>query len=115
EAFEESLADDLNTAEALGAIFEMVRTVNAALDRGEAEPRGLEAAVNLYGRFQRVFGVRDREDAALPPELAQLVEARQDARGRKDFAEADRLRKLLLERGIVLEDTPGGVRCKRTT
>ncbi|MBI3450732.1 MAG: cysteine--tRNA ligase [Acidobacteria bacterium] len=115
EAFEEALADDLNTAEALGAIFEMVRTVNAALDRGGVDPGGVRAAVDLYGRFQRVFGVRAREDAALPPELAGLVEARQEARRRRDFSEADRLRKLLLERGITLEDTPGGVRFKRST
>jgi cysteinyl-tRNA synthetase len=114
-SFEAALDDDLNTAEALGAIFELVRAVNAALDRNEADASGLEAAMEAHDGFRRVFGIQGRRDAPLSPEMEALVNARQEARRRKDFAEADRIRVTLLELGIVLEDTPAGVRWKRVS
>jgi cysteinyl-tRNA synthetase len=113
EVFESALDDDMNTAEALAAVFDMVRLVNASLDRNEAGPATLDAARSLVGSFRSVFGVAARAEESLPPDLAALLEARQEARRRKDYAEADRVRAALLEKGIQLEDTPSGIRWKR--
>ena len=111
--FEEALDEDLNTAEALAALFDGVRLTHAALDRGEADAAALAAADRLVGSFRAVFGIGPRRDADLPEEAAELIRARQEARSRRDFAEADRIRKALLERGYALEDTPDGVRWKK--
>ena len=113
EAFEAALDDDLNTSEALGALFDAVRATNAALDQGTADAPTIGNARALLDAFQAVFGIRPRGEASLPADLAALVEARQSARKERDFAEADRLRALRLEKGVVLEDTPQGVRWKR--
>ncbi len=115
EAFEAALDDDLNTSEALAAVFETVRIANAGLDRAGADAASLSATGGLLAAFRGVFGIRPREEIALPAELAAMVEARQKARRQKDFAEADRIRSILLERGIVLQDTPAGVRWKRSS
>ena len=114
DGFDAALDDDMNTAEALAALFEVVRLVNAAMDRGEASPPTLSAASGLVRDFRSVFGITPRSHDELTKEEAALVAARQDARMRKDYAEADRIRGILLERGIVLEDTAGGARVKRT-
>ncbi len=113
ETFETALDDDLNTAEALAAVFETIRRVNAALDEGGIDQASLESTRGLLKSFRQVFGVAPRSQGVLPPELAALVEARQEARRRRDYAEADRVRDQLLERGIQLEDTPTGPRWKR--
>jgi cysteinyl-tRNA synthetase len=113
EAFEAALDDDLNTSEALAAVFEAVRAVHAALDAGEAVAPVLEGARALMGSFRRVFGVAPRRRGSLEDDLAALVQARQEARLRRDWKEADRLRDLLLGRGIQVEDTPAGPRWKR--
>jgi cysteinyl-tRNA synthetase len=112
-AFESALDDDLNTAEALGALFEAVRLVNAALDGGTADARLVAGARELMAAFRRVFGVVGPGEEGLPEELTALIEARQAARARKDWAEADRVRDLLIRQGVQVEDTPEGVRWKR--
>ncbi len=113
EAFDAALDDDLNTAEALAALFETIRLANAALDGGEANAETLSTARSLLADFRTVFGIAPREQGELEPDLAALIEARQRARERKEYAEADRIRAELLERGITVEDTPEGVRWKR--
>jgi cysteinyl-tRNA synthetase len=115
EAFEAALDDDLNTAEALAAVFDMVRLVNAALDRGGADAAALEAARGLLAAFRYVFGLPARGEEPLPPDVAALVEDRRRARERRDWAEADRIRAEIQRRGLVIEDTPAGIRWKRAT
>jgi cysteinyl-tRNA synthetase len=114
ERFQECLDDDLNTAGALGALFEMVREMNVALDRQLAGPDGIAAALALLADFEAIFGISvgRRPDELTAPQAA-LVQAREEARSRRDFTEADRIRGRLLEQGIVLEDTPSGTRWKR--
>jgi cysteinyl-tRNA synthetase len=126
--FNAGLSDDLNTAQALAAMFDFVREANIAMDKGEFRQGEVKAAQEFLATFDRVFAVLQDNDAeklsalgygggAAGPddaEIEKLVAARQAARQRRDFAESDRIRKELSERGIILEDTKdGSVRWKR--
>ena len=120
-SFEHALDDDLNTSAALAAVFDFVRESNAALDAARAVPASdLDAARNALARFDDILGVIDlaREHARGTDEqfaawVEQRIRDRQDARARRDFAAADRIRQELTEAGVILEDTPAGPRWKR--
>jgi cysteinyl-tRNA synthetase len=117
--FSAAMDDDLNTARALAAVFELARVANTALDERRLGAQDMLAIRRVVEHFDRVLGVlslRQREDAIppLPPgEIELLIEERRQARSRRDFATADRIRHELAERGVLLEDTPAGVRWKR--
>ena len=115
-AFRESLDDDLNTAEALAAVFEYVRDANSAMDSGEFRAGNAAAALEFVGRFDAVFDVLrpDTQGGAISDaEVEALVAQRTAAKKARDFARADQIRGRLLEAGIILEDTKSGVRWKR--
>ena len=118
-AFAEAMSDDLNTAAALGSIFELVSDLNSAIDAGAVGKDDVRVAKAAFDQFDRVLGVvslRQAEDATPPvpvDEIDRLIEDRHAARRRRDFAAADRIRQDLAARGVLLEDNAGGTRWKR--
>lgn len=110
--FEGAMEDDINTAEALAAVFEMVRDINGKLNP-DVSKQTLAAALDLMMELCGVLGLMHKSDAALDTEVEALIEVRQQARKNKNYREADRIREDLKARGILLEDTPQGVRWKR--
>jgi cysteinyl-tRNA synthetase len=119
QAFHDRVCEDLNTAAALGVVFDLVRALNSAIDSGEIGAADAAAIRETFDRFDRVLGVlalRQREDEQPPvpvEEIEAMLEARRAARRSRNFAEADRIRAELDARGIVLEDTGTTTRWKR--
>jgi cysteinyl-tRNA synthetase len=109
EAFEAALGDDLNMPEALAALFGLRQTVV----REGLEPGAAAAALELVLAANGVLGVIETEEQSIDAEVEALIEARVAARAARDWAEADRIRDELLERGITLEDTPEGTLWRR--
>lgn len=114
EKFVAGLDDDLNTAQALGALFELVHQANVAQAEGKLCQGNRAAIQGLFADFQTIFAVlRDSKDQRLDAEIKTLIAARQQARRERDFKRSDEIRDELLARGIILEDTKEGVRWKR--
>jgi cysteinyl-tRNA synthetase len=113
------MSDDLNTPGALGAVFELARDVNAAVDAGTLGAEDVLTIRKAFEGFDEVLGVialRRAEDEQPPVEISeikQLIEERNIARRNRDFSLSDRIRNDLEGRGVVLEDTPTGTRWKR--
>jgi cysteinyl-tRNA synthetase len=108
--------DDLNTAEALGAVFEYIRDTNTAMDAGEFQAGNVAAALDLLARFDTIFAVLEPSvagDAVSDAEIEALIAERTQAKKARNFKRADEIRQQLLDRGVVLEDTKEGVRWKR--
>ena len=119
QAFARHIADDLNTAAALGIMFDLVRALNSAIDAGELSAADAPAVRATFEAFDKVLGVlslRRTEDERPPvpvEEIERLIESRKAARLARNFAEADRIRHDLEARGILLEDTGSATRWKR--
>ena len=128
QEFDAGLSDDLNTARALAAVFDLVRETNIAMDKGEFRQGDVAAVQKLLATFDRVFAVVEdtdveklrvlgygaAEDGMSDAEINQRVAERDAAKKKRDFTAADRIRKELSDRGILVEDTrDGSVRWKR--
>ncbi len=128
EEFDAGLSDDLNTARALAAAFDLLRETNIAIDKGDFRQGDVAAVQDFLSNFDRVFAIMEDNDAeklrALgfgtaetgpsDAEIEKLIADRQSARQRRDFAASDRIRKELADRGILIEDAKdGSVRWKR--
>lgn len=109
EKFIESLDDDFNTADGIAAIFELVRDINTDLKETSSRTFILGAS-DLLKELTEVLGIMKNENDVLADDLKALIEERQTARKNKDFAKSDELRDVLLEKGIIVEDTPTGVK-----
>jgi len=109
DKFIEALDDDFNTADGIAAIFELVRDLNKDTN-SETSKDFLFFALDLLKELTGVLGLLSKENDALAPDLQALIDQRQEARKNKDFAKSDELRAVLLDRGIVVEDTPTGVK-----
>ncbi|MGI6730539.1 MAG: cysteine--tRNA ligase [Anaerovoracaceae bacterium] len=110
EKFIKAMDDDLNTADGISAIFEMIKEINTDVKDG-ASKEFAEKCLSLLDELTAVLGIlRDQEEDSFDNEIQKLVDERQEARKAKNFARADEIRDILKEKGVVLEDTPQGVR-----
>ncbi len=114
--FDEAMDDDLNTASALGALFEFIRDSNTAMDSGAFNAGNVGGAMAVLARFDEVFAVMTptvAEGGLADEEIDALAAERVSAKKARNFARADAIRAELLEKGIILEDTKEGTRWKR--
>lgn len=112
-AAEEALCDDLNAPEALAALFDFVRGANAELDRPGGDAEAVERARRAFERIDSVLDVvpePEQADAELVRWVEERLAARRQARVRRDFGEADRIRGELAARGVVIQDSAEGTR-----
>jgi cysteinyl-tRNA synthetase len=112
-AFEAALDDDLNISPALAALFELVRELNRRIDACALSTADAGRAIEFIRDLDRVLGITQALDESLNPELQKLVDDRAATRTARDWAASDRLRTVLAERGILVEDTRDGQRWRR--
>ena len=111
--FEAAMDDDFNTADAVSAIFELVKLANSTANE-ESSKAYVELLAGTIAKLSDVLGIiTERKAEVLDSEVEELIAARQQARKEKNFALADEIRQKLLDMGIVLEDTREGVKWKR--
>ena len=114
EQFIDAMDDDLNTADAIASIFELVRDINTNVVGKTPSKPLVEGAISVFDELTGVLGlVYNRKTETLDSDIEALIEARTNARKEKNWAEADRIRDQLKEMGIVLEDTAQGVKWHR--
>jgi len=113
--FEKAMDNDFNTADALAIVFEWVRESNGYLRNEKVSVEGIQMYLDLFKEFEEVLGLpfTQGEQDLLDEEIDSLIQERMDARKARDFARADEIRDLLTGKGIILEDTPQGVRWRR--
>ncbi|RBP44858.1 cysteine--tRNA ligase [Garciella nitratireducens] len=112
EKFKNAMEDDINTADALAVIFDLVKETNRYLDNHKS-PATIKAAYKLFMELSSVLGLLQKTEGQLDEEIEALIQKRQQARKEKNWALADKIRDQLREQGIVLEDTPEGIKWKR--
>ena len=113
--FVDALSDDLNTADALSAIFELVREINTLITSGNAAKGELKACADVFDELTDVLGIcynRAKEET-IPEEINKFALQRQEARKARDFAKADALRDKISELGYVIEETRQGTTIKK--
>ena len=114
DQFIKVMDDDLNTADAISAVFELVKDINTSVITDAPSKELVEYATKLFDELTGVLGlVYNRKTENLDDEIEKLIEARTQARKDRNWAEADRIRDELKAQGIVLEDTPQGVKWHR--
>ncbi len=112
--FTDAMDDDLNTAEAVGVLFDLVRDCFVTLDEQSAPP-AVSAALDTLLSLASVLGLLSQSPAELPEEILSLASQREEARKNKDWILSDSLRARLIQAGYVVEDTPRGQKVRKKT
>jgi len=114
-AFCEAMDDDLNTGLAIAALFDLVRDINSRFTSTSVQSiEDIDECINMLKELGGVLGIlQNTEEDSIDNEIEELIAKRQEARKNKNFALADEIRDNLKAQGIVLEDTPNGVKWKR--
>lgn len=113
QKYEAAMDDDFNTADAISAMFELVKFANTNVTEGNSEAY-VKEILNVLMQMADICGlILEKKEEILDEDIERLIEERQQARKEKNFARADEIRNLLLEKKIILEDTREGVKWKR--
>lgn len=112
DSFIASMEDDLNTADAVASVFDLVKFTNSEVDETTGYKETEYALITLM-ELAKVLGILSKQDELPDDEIIKLIEERTAARANKDFKRSDEIRDILKERGIILEDTKDGVKWKR--
>jgi cysteinyl-tRNA synthetase len=110
--FINSMEDDINTADAIASLFELIKFTNSNFSEKTSKSVIQYAYDNLI-KLSKILGILNKENEILEDEILELIEKRTQARKNKDYQLADKIRDQLKEMGIILEDTPEGVKWKR--
>ena len=113
ENFEKSMDDDFDNSGALGAIFELVKSVNILISEKKLNLTDSKHILDYFEKIDEVFGVIFYKEEDIDSDIEKLIEEREEARKNKDFARADQIRDDLLKDGIVLDDTSQGTIWKK--
>lgn len=112
EKFIRGMEDDLNTADAIASLFELVKYTNTVFEE-KTNKHVIEKAYNILVELTKILGILGKEEEILEDEILELIEKRTQARINKDYKLSDEIRDILKEKGIVLEDSSEGVKWKR--
>lgn len=113
EQFIQAMDDDLNTADGITAVFELVREINTAVADGNATRGTLETLQKAFNELVEVLGIIYEKEDAIPQEIIQLAEKRKEARKNKDFALADSIRDEITAKGYIIEETRQGTNIRK--
>jgi cysteinyl-tRNA synthetase len=111
-SFMDAMYDDLNTADAIGYLFEMTRDINTTI-AGGASKEYIDAVMEIYVPLCDLLGFGKEEETGDVAYIEEMIAKRAEAKKAKNYAEADAIREELKQQGIILEDTPQGVKWKR--
>ncbi len=112
DRFDNAMDDDLNTADALGAVFELVKDANVSIGEGSSR-LAAEAALKSLNALCGVLGFLTKENNALPDEIVRMVSEREEARKNKDWKRSDELRDAIRAAGYIIEDTKQGQKVRK--
>lgn len=112
DGFIQAMEDDINTADAVASIFELVKYTNTNFNENTPKPI-IEKTYKYLMELSKVLGILTKKDEILEEEIIDLINKRTEARKNKEYKLADEIRDKLKDRGILLEDTPNGVKWKR--
>lgn len=111
--FVEAMDDDLNTADGITAVFELVREINTAIAGGDTSKGSLEILEKAFDELTGVLGILYEKEEEIPAEIIELVQKRKEARKNKDFALADSIRDRIAAKGYIVEETRQGTNIKK--
>ena len=111
--FEKAMDDNLNISKALAKIFDFMKDVNKLLKDNKLSKKNSNSIIKTMKGFNSVLGIMDFKEEKIDKEIEKLIQEREEARNKKDFKKADGIRDNLKKKGIILEDTPQGVRWKK--
>jgi cysteinyl-tRNA synthetase len=112
-AFEKNMDDDFNIPHALSVIFYLIRETNKAIDENKVSTRNLQEVLEFILSINKIFDVLEAKEEKIPKEISDLAFKREGARKRGDFAQADKIRIELKNKGYLIEDTPRGPRVRK--
>ena len=113
QIFKQFLDDDLNISPALAAVFGLMKETNIALEKNELDDRNVKEIMKVFSKFDSILDILETKEMVLSAEINNLIKMRELARKRKDFQEADKIKKEIFLKGFIIEDTNNGPRVKK--